>query len=184
MILLTLLACLPDDYTGPKDDTASTDDTAADTAGDTSGAEDTGETGGGDTSGGDTLALVGDWLSEGEDLSPLLQAGDIVRVDATFSADGSYVVTARDDAGEERDFVGTYVADDATAPGSITLTQSSPYQATSVGIWEVEGTTLTFEVAQTFPDYGWSPPTPQGGFGSTSGSTLEPGDNVQVYVRP
>lgn len=174
--LLALLACMEDDYTGPSADSGDTG--AADTAADDTGAGDTG----GDTNGTD-LALVGDWRSEGDDVSALLAYFDIVQVDATFSADGTYLVTSLDGDGQQTEYVGTYVADDGTTPGSVTLTQSSPYAATSVGIWQVDGATLTYEVAQTQPDYGWSPATPESGFGSTSGGNLDPGDNVQVYVR-
>lgn len=176
--LLCLLACLEDDYAGPEDgdDTGAGADTAADDTADTGGNTDT------DTNGSD-LALVGDWRSEGDGISPLLQYFDIVRVDATFAADGTYLVTSLDADGQQTEYVGTYVADDGTTPGSVTLTQSSPYVATSVGIWQVDGTTLTYEVAQTQPDYGWSPATPESGFGSTTGGNLDPGDNVQVYVR-
>jgi hypothetical protein len=79
--------------------------------------------------------------------------------------------------------VGTFVADEGTSPATIVLTQTSPYAATAEGIYQVDGDTLTYEVVQTQPDYGFLPPTPETGFGSTSGTGLNPGDNIQIYRR-
>jgi hypothetical protein len=75
------------------------------------------------------------------------------------------------------------VVDASTSPGSITLTQASPYAATAVGIYQVDGDTLTYEVVQTLPDYGFTPPTSETGFGSTSGPGLDADVNIQIYQR-
>jgi len=69
----------------------------------------------------------------------------------------------------------------ATDPGTISLSQSVPTEATAEGIWQVSGTTLTYEVVQTDPDFGFTAPTPEAGFGSTAGPGLTPDINVQVY---
>ena len=52
-----------------------------------------------------------------------------------------------------------------------------------MGIYEVDGNTLTYEVVQVDPDYGFTPPTPESGFGSTGGPNMTEGINVQVYRR-
>ncbi len=167
MLLLALtLACVPDDVdqTGTTD-TAESGDTA-DTATSANG-------------------FVGTWLSEGEDLSPLF-AGDpfhYTRIDAVFHRDGTYEVVGVDTQGASYDFAGTYLLDDSTTPGTITQTQTVPYDATAEGLWLVDDDLLTFEIVQTSPDYGYTPATPEGGFGSTAGPGLEDGDNVQTYVR-
>ncbi|MCB9778445.1 MAG: hypothetical protein H6742_07780 [Alphaproteobacteria bacterium] len=155
--------------------------------GDGGGTDGGGTDGGGDGGGGDCsgLSIVGDWVSAGDDLSPLFQSVtfDYVEVQATFSGDCSYAVTARDGSGSTYDLDGTWSATGGS-PGSITQQQAQPYEATAEGIWQVDGGVLTFEVVQTLPDYGFTPPTPGTGFGSTAGQGLSPGDNTQVYRRP
>lgn len=177
--LLLALACAVDDV---KDDTGAPDDTA-DTAdsGDTTDTSETGDTSGDDGPG----DLTGTWLSEGENLSPLFAAEPFsyVSITADFGGDGAYDVAATDADGQTVTLTGTYVVDVTTNPGTIILTQTTPYSATAEGIWQVVGTTLTYEVVQTVPDYGFTPPTPETGFGSTAGGSLAPGDNVQVYVK-
>lgn len=169
--LLALTACVPDDVT---DDTSATDDTAAadDTATDDTG---TGE-----------QTLVGDWSSTGDDISELFSGAPFryTALTATFNGDGSYTVVGEAQSGTYT-FSGTYVTDTTTDPHSIVLTQTSPSAATAEGIYALEdaGDTLRYEVVQTVPDYGFVPPTPESGFGSTSGGELEAGVNVQVYRR-
>lgn len=187
MSLLFALACAPDDVTDKVGD-----DTAADTGGDSGGGDsdsngDTGGDTGSDTeTGGDTGpdSIVGDWLSDGDNISVLF-AGDpfnYVSILCHFGGDGTYTVQATDVDGQQGTLSGTYAADNTTEPGTIVLTQANPYTATAEGIWDVSGTTLTYEVVQTDPDYGFAPPTPESGFGTTSGPNIEPGVNVQVYV--
>jgi hypothetical protein len=128
--------------------------------------------------------IVGSWVSEGSDRSPLFAAEpfDYASVVAEFGASGAYVVTSTDQEGVEYVLVGTYETTD-DVPGAITLRQTDPYVATAEGLWAVDGDTLTYEVVQTIPDYGYSPPTPGDGFGSTSGPGMTPGLNVQTYRR-
>ena len=167
MIFFLLHACAADDYDSGPTDTA-TDPTT-----------DTTPTGTAD------LRLAGEWLSEGDDVSTLL-AGDpfnIVSVSASFVADGSYSVVSVDADGQSGTLTGTYVIDEGTDPAGIVLTQATPYSATAVGIYQIDGTTLSYEVVQTVPDYGYAPPTPETGFGTTSGNGIEAGINVQTYVR-
>ena len=60
------------------------------------------------------------------------------------------------------------------------LTQTEPYAATSEGIWQVQGDTLTYEVVETDPGLGATPPA--NGFGSTSNGQFGD-DNIQIYRR-
>ena len=129
-------------------------------------------------------ALVGDWISEGANISPLFQTAtfDYVEITAAFEADGTYQVDAVNGGGTTTTFTGTFTTDDSTDPATITLIQTVPSDATSEGIWQVDGTDLTYEVVQTSPDFGFVPPTPATGFGSTSGPNIEPDVNIQLYV--
>ena len=172
MFLTLALACAPDDYTPDDSASPTSDDTA------TSPTDDTATTG-------DPGTLVGEWLSEGDDVSELL-AGDpfgFVSITATFDGDGTYTVVSTDGDGQSGTLTGTWADDTSTDPASIVLEQATPYTATAVGIYAIAGTTLTYEVVQTEPDYGYAPPTPASGFGTTSGNGIEPGINVQVYRR-
>ena len=166
ILLLLALACIPDDWDGTPYHPPGT--SATDTGG-----------GAGDA------ALVGDWLSTGSDLSPLFASStfDYTSVTASFGADGHYTATTKDRGGQTNTVQGTYTVDLSTDPAGISLDQTSPYAALASGIYEVDGDTLTYEVVQTSPDYGYSPPTPSQGFGSTSGPGLSEGDNVQIYRR-
>ncbi len=168
MILLfpLLSGCYVDDwngepYTGYEGATSSVSDTGA-----------VPETGG----------LLGQWVSEGADLSVLLGGEPFlyVRVDATFDAAGSYEVVGEDADGTLWPLIGTWSATEGT-PGTITLEQTEPYVATATGIWQVDGGALSYEVVQISPDYGFQPPTPGSGFGSSTGPGLTPGMNVQTY---
>ena len=94
LLLLALGACTGDPYKddSPTDDSAVTDDTNT-----TDDSEDPGL----------DSTLVGAWLSEGENLSPLF-AGRFfkyVSVNADFKADSTYAVQAVDEAGATYDDV-------------------------------------------------------------------------------
>ncbi len=173
MLLVALtLACVPDDV----DQTGTPDTSDLDTA-DTG--TDTDESPTGD------LSLVGEWRSEGDGLSVLFAGAPFYydHIDATFRDDSTYEVVAVDQDGVSYDFSGTYLVVEDTSPATIVQSQTVPSSVTAEGIWEVAGDTLTFEVVQTSPDYGFTAPTPEAGFGSTGGNGLEPGVNVQTYVR-
>ncbi len=128
-------------------------------------------------------AIVGDWNSGGDDIAPLLSGAPLLYtdIDASFETDGTYEVIATNADGNATTFSGTYIVDATSDPHGITLTQTVPADATSVGIFEVEGATMTYEVVQTVPDYGFVPPTPTTDFGSTSGNGIAADVNTQVY---
>ena len=103
-------------------------------------------------------------------------------IDAEFNADGSYEVISTDSAGTETTFTGTYTVDSSTNPASITLEQTAPTTVTSEGIWTVDPDgVLYYEVVQTTPDQGFGAPTPETGFGGTSGAGVQANSNIQVF---
>lgn len=163
LALLALVGCGDKPY---EDDTSSDDTSAID-----------------DTSAQEGQSIEGDWLSEGEDVSPLFQSSffNYVSISATFQSDGSYSVLATDQAGTTTTLEGTYEVDASALPNTIVLTQATPSAATAEGIWQLDGSTLTYEVVQVDPDYGFTAPTRETGFGSTSGGTIEPDANIQIY---
>ncbi len=130
-----------------------------------------------------TADIVGDWVSEGNDMAPLfVDYTDYVALNAAFEDDGTFTVEGiyQDDSTDT--FSGTYTTDLSTTPHTIVLNQVSPAAATAEGIWLIEDATLTYEVLMTIPDdTGCTVPTPEAGFGSTGCSYLNEGDNVQIY---
>lgn len=175
MILALLLACIPDDVK----ESAGTDTSSTSTQDSTSQTQTTDT----EDSGTSKQDITGDWLSEGNNLSPLFQASGFSKIVATFEKNGDSTAVATDTKGKSYTFKGTYSVDTSTLPGTIEVVVLSPIQATSEGIWQVDGDKLTYEVAQIDPDQGFSPPTPKEGFGSTTGPNVEAGANIQVYVR-
>ncbi len=129
--------------------------------------------------------LMGAWNSVGDDISSMFSADpfNYVALVAQFESDGSYTAISTDSTGTQYVLAGDYVFDDSSVPGSITLWQTEPFEATAEGIWQIDTEILTYEVVQTVPDYGFAPPTPDAGFGSTSGPGIDPGTNTQVYRR-
>ena len=133
---------------------------------------------------------MGDWISQGNDISPLLRQGGVSldRVTVSFDRQGAYEGLIVLDSGDEFPFRGTYEIDDRTDPMGIVLRQAEPQALTSQGIYAIEsdgqgGSLLRYEVVQIEPPTpGFQPPTPQRGFGSTVG-VQDPDDNIQIY-RP
>lgn len=141
-----------------------------------------GDSGSGRETGENQDGIVGEWLSEGDDRSTLF-APYFQKVSADFRSSGAYVVVATDNDGDNTTFEGEYSTSEGGDPAEIELVQSSPSNATSRGIYRVSGSTLTFETVIVTPESGYQPPTPEEGFGSSSGPQLSPGDNVQTYRR-
>ncbi|HMV66064.1 MAG TPA: hypothetical protein PKA64_04375 [Myxococcota bacterium] len=176
--LLALTACTSGGYDITADDTDAVDtedsedtpDDTEDTPDDTEDTEDTPAA---------SNALVGDWVSQGADIAPLLAGppAKTVRVDASFRANGSYSATAESEDGSTYTFTGSYTVDTASDPGTIEIAQTSPYPATVRGLWAVARDVLTYDVVDVSIG---TPATPGGGFGSSSAGP----DNVQTYRRP
>lgn len=140
-------------------------------------------------SGADTMpeevGLQGAWLSEGENLAPLLvDLTHAVSIDATFGPDTFNVETV-DDQGQMVTQLGVYTAEPSGVGNiyNIVLEQNMPQAITVTGIYEVDNTVsppiMRYEVVQTEPSVGAVPPTAEGGFGSTSFGD----DLTQIFVR-
>lgn len=175
-----------DDSEGDADDDSGSDDTAmpSDTSGDPTDASASADEDSDDTNTG-PVTLQGSWLSEGENIAPLLaDLTGAVAITATFG-ENTFTVVTLDDQGQEVQQVGVYTE---TASGNgeifeIVLEQTMPSVITVEGIYEVDNSVdppvLRYEVVQTEPSVGAIPPTAEGGFGSTSFGA----DLTQIYVR-
>lgn len=171
MILLGACTSGGTDITGKGD---GADDT--DTTGET---EDTTPAETDDSEAPSSSAIVGDWVSQGDDVSTLLGGPpfNFARIDATFEADGSYEAVGLADDNSTFTFTGTYVVDESTDPATIDIEQTAPAPATVQGIWRVEDDVLTYDIV----DIGFgTPPTVAGGFGSSSAGAA----NIQTYRKP
>ncbi len=133
----------------------------------------------------DRVPIVGAWISEGDDLAPLLSGppAHLIRLEASFGADGVISVALTNERLQRFELRGTYVVDSATDLPGIVVLQTGPEPARLEGVWQVDGDVLTYEVAQTEPPIAdVTPPTPSGGFGSTSDGAFGR-ENVQTYRR-
>ena len=130
------------------------------------------------------IGIVGEWQSSGTNVAPLLV--DLQGVDsiyARFNEDNTYLVESYDTAAVLTRFEGTYLFSESGVGNimDITLEQTIPFPGTSVGIYEINGSTMNYEVVLTVPDIGATPPTAAEGFGSTNGGMGL--SNIQVYER-
>lgn len=163
--------------TDPTDATTGT--STADETGDPTVAE-TGST----TGGVEDVTIVGNWLSDGDNVAPILvQLAGTVSIDATFE-ETAYSVFTTDMDGQEVEFAGVYTVEPSGVGNimNITLEQSAPQTITSEGIYEIDNSTnpptMTYEVVQTVPDVGAQAPSADLGFGGTSLGA----DLTQVFV--
>ncbi len=128
--------------------------------------------------------IVGTWLSAGDDVAPLL-AGPPFNIDSIrveFTEDLTITLEQHVTGGDWTTFTGTYVATESET-GTIHSIAIEYTAFTQEGIVEItEGTTdeMKLEVVQTIPDYGFTVPTPEAGFGADP-VYLEL--NIQMYVR-
>lgn len=116
--------------------------------------------------------IVNTWISEGAGVAPgLVTLLKTVKITATFNSNNTYTVIAKDSAGAEVTYSGTYSVSEnnGTTIRSITLNQTVPTSITSQGIYEVDSKGLMrYEVIQTTPAIsGFTPPVASEGFGST-----------------
>lgn len=135
------------------------------------------------------VGIYGTWVSEGANVAPLLfSLFGAARIEATFNSNRSYSVVQTDTSGASITLSGTFTISKSSVDHIFTITaeQTSPSPLTSIGIFEVYSDstpfTMKYEIVQTTPDIGATPPTPAAGFGSTNGGALGTW-NVQTYVR-
>jgi hypothetical protein len=122
-----------------------------------------------------TNPLVGSWISQGNDVAVLLAAKPLnyTKITATFNDDGSYTVDGIDTSNKDTTFTGTYTATPSSVNGiiNITVTQVQPANTLAQGIYSIDTSVsparMTYEVVQTQPTNGLTPPTADKGFGST-----------------
>jgi hypothetical protein len=185
---------IPEDTGTPMTDTGTPDTGMATTEGPIG--TDTGESGvdtsaGEDTTAGSTgdcpeVAIVGEWLSEGDNVAPLLvDVLGLVSVQASFE-EITYEVNSTDGDGTMVQQVGTWSS--TLCPGSTTkhrivLDQTAPSALTAEGIYEIDGcmdpALMRYEVIQTMPDLGAVAPTCDDDFGEGQFGAA----NIQVFVR-
>jgi hypothetical protein len=135
------------------------------------------------------IGIVGEWYSKGTDVAPLLVT--LMKTDSInvkFESNNTYVVTHFDNTKTKTIMTGTYTQQ-KSGTGTIwkiTLNQTSPTALTSEGIFDISTTTtpysMQYEVVQTQPAIGATPPTATAGFGSTNGGALGV-LNVQKYKK-
>jgi hypothetical protein len=132
------------------------------------------------------VELVGTWLSEGENVAPLLvDVLNLASVEAIFE-EVTYVVNSTDGDGAMYEQTGTWTSE--LCPGSetkyrIVLEQTAPSALTAEGIYEIDScmdpALMRYEVIQTMPDMGFAPPTCDDDFGAGAFGA----DNIQTFVR-
>ncbi|MCH8568778.1 MAG: choice-of-anchor D domain-containing protein [Balneolales bacterium] len=132
-------------------------------------------------------AIVGSWVSEGQNIAPGLAGAPFfnVRIDAVFNNDNTYNVVSEDANGSTITFNGTWQATAVNEEGirGITLNQSEPAALVSSGIFRINGNSMEYEVIQEGLT-GVEPPTQSGGFGSTTVGGNPTGPFwIQNYVR-
>ncbi len=135
------------------------------------------------------LGIAGNWYSSGDNVAPLLATYfNVDSIYAEFYVDQTYVVESYDQDGVMTEYLGTYVQEESDVEGiwTITLNQSNPSSLTSEGIFGLfpgeAGYDMKYEVVQTEPDLGNSPPTPENGFGSSNNGELGE-TNIQKFIK-
>lgn len=137
------------------------------------------------------VTVVGNWLSTGSNLAPGFTKApfNVTSITGVFNADMTYSVTSTDSTGKTSTSAGTWTGLPSDVPGiyNLTQTQTQPSSATAQGIYKIDATVtpplLTLEGIQTMPSLGATPPTADGGFGSTVVNGMKTSDWIQKYVR-
>lgn len=135
--------------------------------------------------------LTGTWLSQGADVAPLLAGPPFnnTSIKATFNSDGTYTVVSVDTSNKTINYAGTYVLMPTSVQGlvSITANQSMPSNAVAQGIYQIDTSVMPahmqYEVVQTQPTNGLTPPSPEKGFGSTIYNGKQISTLIQKYTR-
>lgn len=137
----------------------------------------------------DVDEIVGTWVSQGVgNVAPGLRIlSKTSKIDAVFSENGTYNVVSTDSANTKVTFTGTWTATAPNAAGirAIELRQQTPTSLVAKGIFQIVGTTMTYEVIQAEPALaGVVGPTQAGGFGSTTiGGTAQGVFWIQKFTK-
>ncbi len=135
--------------------------------------------------------IIGTWVSQGADVAPLLAGAPFnnVKITATFKNDGSYSVVGIDSSNKEIDYTGTYQIMQSGVGNiiQIRLSQVMPSTAQADGMYQIDTSQtpnrMQYEVVQTQPTNGLTPPTPDKGFGSTVYNGMQISTLIQKYSR-
>lgn len=142
--------------------------------------------------------IVGTWVSEGTNVPYGLRVAPfkVKKITATFNENKSYTVVQVDSANVQTTFTGTISYTESTSSDTVSTSttkgakiytivasQATPTVVTSTGIYAISGTNMTYEIIQTSPNLGVTPPTPAAGFGSTSVGTTKYPIYIQKYVK-
>lgn len=142
--------------------------------------------------------IVGTWVSEGLNVPLGLRSAPfkVKKITATFNENKSYTVVQVDSANVQTTFTGTITYSESTSSDTVSSSttkgakiynivanQATPTVVTSTGIYAISGSNMTYEIIQTSPNLGVSPPTPAAGFGSTSVGTTKYPIYIQKYVK-
>ncbi len=136
-----------------------------------------------------TDGIIGEWYSSGSNVAVLLSYYfSIDSIYAKFEENNTYLVESFAD-GAKTTYTGTFAQTEPTSGTiwTIELNQSSPTAVTSEGIFQItkeadNSYTMKYEVVQTEPSIGATPPTVAGGFGSSNGGALGT-TNVQTFIK-
>ena len=136
-------------------------------------------------------AIIGSWVSSGADVAPLLAGAPFndAKITATFNTDGTYTVVSIDTSNKEIDYAGTYQIMDSGIGTiwQIRCSQVTPSTAQAEGMYQVDATQtparMQYEVVQTQPTNGLTPPEPDKGFGSTIYNGEQIATLIQKYSR-
>jgi hypothetical protein len=132
--------------------------------------------------------LIGEWISGGDNVAPLFIAYSLAdSAYAKFKDNNTYYVeTFLNKARTVLEGSFVQVKSDVSNIWTIRLNQTTPTALTSEGIFEIAKTGNTYlmkyEIVQTEPAIGATAPTPEDGFGSSSGGVFGEGF-VQKYIR-
>ncbi|HEY2743391.1 MAG TPA: hypothetical protein VGL86_02155, partial [Polyangia bacterium] len=107
------------------------------------------------------------------------------KITATFNNDGTYSVVSIDTSNKEIDYSGTYqiMNSGVGTIWQIRCSQITPSTAQAEGMYQVDATQsparMQYEVVQTQPTNGLTPPEPDKGFGST----IYNGDQIATLIQ-
>jgi hypothetical protein len=141
--------------------------------------------------------IVGTWVSQGSNVAYGLRLLlKTVKIVAVFNANNTYTVNQTDSSNTVTTFTGTYSTTASTYLDTASLSftkgatiinivanQATPSAVISTGIYAISSTNMSYEIIQTSPALGVNPPTPAGGFGSTSVGVVKYPIYVQKYVK-
>lgn len=144
-----------------------------------------------------TDPIVGVWVSDGANVAYGLQYWfKIKKVVVTFNENKTYTVIQTDSSNVTTTLTGTYKNTVSTYTDTLSTSitkgatiyeieakQDKPTTITAVGIYAISSTNMSYEVDQTEPSIGVTPPTPQTGFGSTMAGGIKYPIYIQKYVK-